>query len=92
MRVVGGLTGEDLSSAVNAKWVILRKYTICGKDSAVKQEFLKNIPWASYKKIVINYPDIPIENSESPAWHYYSTALDEDRVIIYERVQSPAKQ
>lgn len=86
MRVVGGLTGENLAPALNARWVIFRKYTICEKDFAVRNYLLTNLNRAHYRKIVINYPDTPFENREEPAEHLYSTAIAEDRVVIYERI------
>lgn len=86
MRVFGGLTGENLAPSLNARWVIFRKYTICEKDLAVRNYLLTNLNRAHYRKIVINYPDTPFENREDPAEHLYSTAVAEDRVVIYERI------
>jgi 4-amino-4-deoxy-L-arabinose transferase-like glycosyltransferase len=86
MRVVGGLTGENLAPALNARWVIFRKYTICEKDLAVRQYLLTNLNPAHYRKIVINFPDTPFENREDPAEHLFSTAVAEDRVVIYKRI------
>lgn len=87
MRVVGGLTGEDLSSAKDADWVILRKYTICEKDRRVREYLVQNIPWNKYRRIEIDYPDTPFENRESPPEHHYRTVKNEDRVVIYQRVR-----
>lgn len=87
MRIVGGLTGEDLSAAKQAKWVIMRKYTICEKDRAVRKYLLENIPWNKYKPIVINYPDTAFENRESLDEHHFRTVTDESRVVIYKRVE-----
>lgn len=86
MRVVGGLTGEDMSPAINARWIVMRKYIICEKDHAVKKYLMDNIPWHLYKKITIDHPDTPFENSEDPSLHYYRPPLNEDRVVIYERL------
>lgn len=87
MRIVGGLTGEDLSLAKEADWVIMRKHTICEKDNAVRRYFIKNIPRENYEMITINYPDIPFENRESPYEHHYRTVQDENRVVIYKRIR-----
>ena len=87
MRIVGGLTGEDLSLAKQAKWVIVRKYVICEKDAKVREYLLRNLSWYNYRKIVINYPDIPFENREELATHYFRTATDEDRVVIFHKIR-----
>ncbi len=87
MRVVGGLTGEDLSIAKQAKWIILRKYYICKKDFAVRKYLVENIPWNKYKPIVINYPDTTYENRESPDIHRFRTVTDESNIEIYQRVE-----
>jgi hypothetical protein len=87
MRVIGGLTGEDLSAAKQAKWVILRKYVVSEKDAKVKMWMLQNIPWENYGRIVIDYPDIPFENREDPAEHHFRTVTDEDRVVIFRKIR-----
>ena len=86
MKVFGGLTGEDLSGAENAKWIIMRKHDICSKDRAVRQYLLKNVRWSLYKKIMIDYADTYFENREDPSWHNYRTVLYGAKVIIYERI------
>jgi 4-amino-4-deoxy-L-arabinose transferase-like glycosyltransferase len=87
MRIVGGLTGEDLSIAKQAKWVILRKHSICEKDIAVRKYLVENISWQKYKPIVIKYPDTAFENRESLDEHHFRTVLNESRVVIYQRVE-----
>lgn len=86
MRVVGGLTGENLEPAKNAKWVILRKYSNCSKDIEVKRYLIKNINFENYRRIVIDYPDTLNENREYPGQHYFATQKYEDRVVICERL------
>jgi 4-amino-4-deoxy-L-arabinose transferase-like glycosyltransferase len=87
MRVIGGLTGEDLAKALNARWVIIRKYSICPNDAKVANYLIDNIEWKRYRKMVLSYPDIPWENREDPAEHRFRTCTDEDKVVIYERIQ-----
>jgi len=87
MKIVGGLTGEDLSSAKEAKWVIIRKYIISDKDAKVRSYLSQNVPFDRYKKIILDYPDTPFENREDPEFHNYKTVDNEDRVIIYQRIQ-----
>lgn len=87
MRVVGGLTGEDLSPAKEADWIIIRKYVICEKDRMVKRYLIQNVSWHQYQRIIINYPDTPFENRENPQEHRFRTLTNEDRVIIYRKIR-----
>ena len=85
LRVVGGLTGEDLTPAKNADWVIIRRHTICDKDRKVRNYLIRNIDWHSYKKVVLSYPDIPFENRESPKEHLYKTVKNYPPVILLKK-------
>ncbi|MBC2717245.1 MAG: phospholipid carrier-dependent glycosyltransferase [Desulfobacteraceae bacterium] len=87
MRVIGGLTGEDLSPAKEADWIIVRRYLICHKDRAVRKYLIENIPWKNYQGIIIDYPDIPFENRESPQFHRYKTEMKEQKVFICRRIR-----
>ncbi len=88
MRVVGGLTGEDLTPALKAKWVIIRHNFICEKDLAVAKYLLTNLRThpADYRSIELNYPDIPFDNRETPDEHLYRTVTGAPRVTILERI------
>jgi len=85
MRVVGGLTGENLKPAKNARWVIIRK-NILEQSKPVVDYLLANIEWNRYRPIEINYPDICFENRESPDEHLFRTSATEEKVVIYERI------
>jgi 4-amino-4-deoxy-L-arabinose transferase-like glycosyltransferase len=87
MRVIGGLTGEDLSDAKKAKWVIIRKYIICETDNDVRKYLLENLSSDDYEKIVIDYPDIPFENREDPGAHQFRTFVKEDKVAIFHKIR-----
>jgi len=88
LRVVGGLTGEDLKDVKNARWVIIRKNIGSKKDLLVRQYIEENLDLKKYKKIILDYPDTRFQNREDPKKHLYATAKDEDRVVIYERPDS----
>ncbi|MCK5557874.1 MAG: glycosyltransferase family 39 protein [Candidatus Hydrogenedentes bacterium] len=92
MRVVGGLTGEDLAPAKKAEWIILRNHVICRKDYNVLQYLLKNVPWHMYQRITIDYPDIPFENRESPDEHRFRTTIDASKVAVFRRVKNSRGQ
>jgi 4-amino-4-deoxy-L-arabinose transferase-like glycosyltransferase len=87
MRVVGGLTGEDLEPAKNARWVVLRRHIICEKDGKVAKYLLDNMQWDKYRKIVLNYPDLPFENRESPGDHYFWTQTNAEPVVIFQKIE-----
>ncbi len=86
MRVVGGLTGEDLSPIKKAQWVIVRKYLISNGTIPVLKYMRDNVDVSKYERIQLDYPDTPFENREDPAAHRYRTAAGEDPVVIWHRV------
>jgi hypothetical protein len=86
MRVIGGLTGEDFAPALNARWVIFRKSSM-GESGRLEVYMLWNkVDLDTYHKIEINYPDIPWENREDIDEHRFKTSTDEDKVVIYEKI------
>lgn len=87
MRVVGGLTGEDLSPALEADWVIIRRYTHCTVDLGVARYLMENLPRERYRQITLDYPDTPFENREDPEWHRFRTATDEAPVLVFQRIR-----
>jgi len=86
MRIVRGYTAEVLSPARQAKWIIHRKCNLYNIDKALKAYQVKNLRRKDYDAIEIDYPDIPDENRESPAEHHFRTILNEDRVVIYKKL------
>jgi hypothetical protein len=86
LRVVGGLTGEDLSLAKEARWVIIRPHRYCVDERRVRRYFLKNLDLKNYRRIVIDYPDTRYENRESPDEHLFRTSETGYKVVILEQV------
>jgi hypothetical protein len=86
LRVVGGLTGEDLAPAKAARWVIFRHVVNCDKDYAVAQYFLKNLPARRYRQITLDVVDTQYENRESPDAHQFRTVTVGPRVTILYRM------
>ncbi len=86
MKIIGGLTGDNIEQAKNARWVIIRKYVHLKFDAEVRKYLLKNVEWSRYRKIVLDYPDTPWENRESPDGHLFRSCTDEDKVVIFERM------
>jgi 4-amino-4-deoxy-L-arabinose transferase-like glycosyltransferase len=87
MRVVGGLTGEDLTPALAADWVIVRRDIHCDKDEAVAAYLKQNLPWQRYRRIELDCPDIPYNNREDPDEHCYRTVTDAPPVVIFQKIK-----
>lgn len=84
LRIVGGLTGEDLSVVSEPDWIIVRRNNVSGYTKPVL-EHIKTIKPANYQSIILDCSDIPFENREEPALHQYRTYLSEDKVVIHRR-------
>lgn len=89
MRVIGGLTGEDLSPITKARWVILRKNVVSTTDEAVGRYFQRHLNDADFQSITLPYTDTTWENREDPEEHYYATVTGGDPVVIFERIRRP---
>jgi hypothetical protein len=85
LRVVGGLTGEDLTLGRSADWIIMRKHVTCVKDLEVGKYLHHNVDWKSYTPITIDAPDTIFENREDPAVHLFESNTTEDKVVIRKR-------
>ena len=85
MKVIGGMTDEDLRPALDARWVIIRKNKV-GKESRTLMYFKTRINLDSYRNIELDYPDISWENREEPDLHFFRTNTKEERVVIYKRI------
>ena len=86
LRVIGGLTGENLEEASHARWVIIRKHFNCSQGLIVTKYLQSQVQSRQYRKIILDAPDTPYENREDPQNHLYRTAIGEENVVIYERV------
>ena len=86
LRVVGGLTGEDMTPALKARWVIERKFTLCPKDAAVQQYLNSHLRVEDFRPHSIDYPDIPYDNRECPEEHRYRTVLGAPPITIWEKI------
>lgn len=87
LRVVGGLTGEDLSPALNARWVIIRHHVISDKDMAVRDYLTSRLLAEQFRIHRLAFPDLPFENRESPHEHQYRTVEGYFPVMVLERLR-----
>jgi len=86
MRIVGGMTGENLADAADPDWIILRKYLPSKMAIEIAKFVQNNISLRDYRRIYIDYPDICYENREAPAIHHFRTVLDEEKVHFYRKI------
>jgi hypothetical protein len=86
MRVVGGLTGENLEAARGADWIVLRKDNVgAEEDLRIRRYLAREIRSGAYETLVIDYPDTPFENREDPTLHRFKTATGVPRVRMFRR-------
>ena len=64
-------------------WIINRKYV--NYRIRPLKDAIDKYPKGNYRRIVIDYPDIPFENRENPEKRLFRTVLNEDKVIIYQK-------
>lgn len=87
LRVVGGNTGEDLSPAKNADWVVLR-LQVTAIDVPALKYITSNVDVDKYEPItLVSYPDIRFENRESPEDHLFRTDQDAQPVMLFRRIE-----
>ncbi len=90
LRVIGGLTGEDLSEAAGADWIILRQHAFEGVDLPVKEALRAHLVPGEYIPYRLRFADTAFENREDPRMHRFRTPpLHHGRVVVYGRVDRP---
>lgn len=86
LRVIGGLTGEDLSQAAGADWIILREHAFEGADLPVKQALQAHLAAGEYEPYRLRFADTAFENREDPRFHRFRTpSQSHARVVVYGR-------
>lgn len=84
-RVMGGLTGEDLSNIEPPPWIIPRRY----RFKSVDKQLLSWIYQGNYQAIELPAPDTPFEFREEPQSHLFMTDWSERKVTIFRRIDPP---
>jgi hypothetical protein len=85
-RIVGALTGEDLTPAIHARWLIPRHDLVAPSESAVNKFMGQQLKdYSDYEKMVLKVPDTEFENREEPAQHEYASPLNFPPVVVYKR-------
>jgi hypothetical protein len=84
-RVFGGLTGEDLTPARGARWLILRHHFVSDHTKPVRDFILDQVKQnPDYDPIVLNVSDTAFENREEPKDHLFASPMGPPLVIVYE--------
>jgi hypothetical protein len=90
LRVLGGLTGEDLSDLPDARFVIVRRRSASQEDARIRKlllEMLQESP-SRYRRYELPFPDTLFENREDPRQRRFRTApSDLPRVAVFEKVR-----
>jgi 4-amino-4-deoxy-L-arabinose transferase-like glycosyltransferase len=88
LRVVGGLTGEDLEPIAEADWIILRRDNVgAHEDERIRHLLKQQLATGAYRPRVISYPDTAFENREDPRLHRFRTAQGIPAVRIFRKVR-----
>jgi hypothetical protein len=83
LRVIGGLTGEDLEAARGAEWIILTRHDVAPVSRVVRATLRGFLAEGDYDRYVIDYPDTAFENREDPRRHRFRTLERAPRVEIW---------
>jgi 4-amino-4-deoxy-L-arabinose transferase-like glycosyltransferase len=94
LRVVGALSGADLTPARTAEWIVLRREAVCEKDQAMAEDLRRNVDWTRYEPIELSSPDTRFDNREAIPdpivdrfGHPFRTVDDAPRLVIFRRVR-----
>lgn len=88
MRVMGGLTGEDLAPAADADWIILRRFVVAReRDGRVRDQLEAFVDPARYRRVELPIPETRFENREEPRLHRFRSAREGEPVVLFERIR-----
>ena len=84
LRVVGGLTGEDLADVEGAEWIVVRRRFPAPDDRGVQERLRTAIVPGDYAVYRLPVPDTPFENREDPRFHRYRSAPSgTPRIVVH---------
>jgi hypothetical protein len=83
LRVIGGLTGEDIDDARDADWILLRRHSPAPVSRAIRDRLRRFIAEGDYQRHEIDYPDLAFENREDLREHHFRTVERAPRVEIW---------
>ena len=89
LRVLGGLTGEDLAVALEREppdWLVLRENVVhAERDGRVADFIRREVDLSEFQKIELPYTDTTFENREDPAEHRFRPARGGPPVAVFRR-------
>jgi 4-amino-4-deoxy-L-arabinose transferase-like glycosyltransferase len=87
LRVLGGLTGEDLAPAREVEWIVPRRHTPAPVSRDVRKTLLRYVTEGRYRQHVLAEPDLAFENREDPRVRHFRTPRGRPPVVIWERLR-----
>jgi len=89
MRVIGGLSGEDLSAARQADWLVLLQHVYSSSKRAERiPQFVTNqLKQEDYEEIRSPFPDSMQQNREELAAHAFRTPEGPPYLILFHRIR-----
>jgi hypothetical protein len=85
LRVIGGLTGDDIDAARDADWIILRRHNLAPVSRTIRERLRRFVAEGDYRRHEIDYPDTAFENREDVRQHRFRTTRWAARVEIWEK-------
>ena len=86
LRVIGVATGEDLSQASRADWIVFRGHIPEG-DWKPSQTIINAVGTVTGRKYVLDCADLEFENREAPDKHFFRTVKSDGGVIVLQRIK-----
>lgn len=91
LKVVGGLSGEDVTPHLDAEWVLWRAHTHRSGDQRLKQRIARELDLARYSVTSLGVLDTPFENRPDPTYHKFrSPTAGLPELQIWHREEAPA--
>ena len=85
MKIYGGRASLKVPDE-EPNWLIIRNFFLNkGLNSYYMKYISEKVNMKNYNMIVIDYPDIPFENRESPMFHHFKTVQNAARVVLLKR-------
>ena len=86
LRIVGGLTGEDIEAARDAQWIIPRRSALTKEEKRVRGALQSYLSREHYRPYTLDYADTTFHNRETMHAHRFGTAPESwPRLVIFGR-------
>ncbi len=88
LQVMGGLTGQNLTAAQNADWIVLLQhaYTSSKRAAIVPQFVESHVDRTHYTQILFKASDSMLQSREDPEGHSFRTPQEPPYLRIFRRI------